>query len=239
MITVIKRGRGISVRRAKDGTAIYFGPVSASDISHVFDSFYYAKRGSPPGRATAVHIGWAGFRGNGYYDDPDLWGIEVRSVSKRLPPHLHHEILDSVQHAIVTRDFGTTREDLMRWVNKNPEKRSGAGAGNEIRSLWYNDGQSRAIEKRQSMYTAAGFTDSEWTQLTSNHIELGMVVHDWSQDTLLIDHPERLGKIQAEQNIALKKLKAGEDPSSVMKSFLVQSGIYESVLKSIGLQLAK
>jgi hypothetical protein len=237
MITIMNRNTGIAVRKTIDGTGTNFGPISTEDIKTVFDAFN--EKNAP---TTVVHTGWAGFRGRGYYDKPDLWGIEVRAVSKALPPYLHREVLDSVQNAIVSKNFGIPRDELNQWIAQNSSFKEKllhrvwpTGRANSLRegisSLWYTS------DANLHLYKAAGFTEEEWKNLTQNNIELNMLVHDWSKDTLLIKRPKLLNQIEVSQKLALESLKAGAPAKEVMRKFLKDSELYTSTLNSIGLNL--
>jgi hypothetical protein len=237
MITVMNRNTGIAIRQSADGTATYFGPISGNNIKTVFDAF---NETNP--KTAIVHTGWAGFRGQGYYDNPNLWGIEVRAVSKTLPPYLHREVLDSVQHAMISKDFGISQSELTNWISERTSLKDKilhrirpAGRATSIReglsSLWYTSDEALLS------YHAAGFTDEEWKHLTENNIELKMLIHDWSKDTLLIQQPKLLSQIRESQKIALENLKSGTPANEVMRKFLKDSELYTATLNSIGLNL--
>lgn len=63
--------------------------------------------------------------------------------------------------------------------------------------------------------------------------EVGFIYHNWERDPLFFDSPEQLRKIKLAQDKATRRLSGSEPTLSIVKDFLLESGIFEIYQNSL------
>ena len=73
--------------------------------------------------------------------------------------------------------------------------------------------------------------------LSKDHHEVKMLIHDWSHHILVYQNPGLAQKILTEQIKAIDRLASGKaSTNQIMSDFLLNSGLYDEGLKSLGLE---
>ncbi len=208
-------------------------------------------RGSWPLGAEYKH-GWVGFWGSDKYDEPGLYGLEYRSIRRYSNETNYREILDRLQRSMMSGDYGVPKEKIKRWLAKGGTE---ANAPDAVSASWYNqdwpgllagagpdvkkalEGDGSRLQKRLPI--------RRLMEQSERHAELKMLVHDWSNDPLVFEDGAFQKRIIAQQARALRRFRSLRAPSRrpeakydpinvIVSDFLVDSGLYDAVWRSIG-----
>ncbi len=236
MVDIVHDGGGIAPRQNED--AIYFGSFSAEDLHGVTNYFLDVAHGENPAISDQYKMGWVGMRGSDKYDQPGLWGLEYRAIHRESRMATHRPVLNGLQFTMAQPELGFSADRFEAWFNgasrENPAER--------VSSAWYNQSwydlflEPRTPEARKALQKIGG---DEFQALAEHAGELKMLLFDWSKDPLFFDQPAKLKSIAKLQARGLVRLSRGEAPSSVMRDFLLDSGIYQDTLLSIGVRVSQ
>ena len=186
---------------------------------------------------STIHLGsqakmaYVGFRGGDTYDDPSLFGFEVRGISKSADTQIIKNFLNTLQWAMKQEDYGVPKQQMEEWISKQPHS-----FYLDMGKTWYQqpweilkaNGFGHRYEEIDS-YLRKHFFDLEKNR------ELKMIFYDWANDPLLFNKPKLLLHIRKEQILALESLKSGmESPVRIMNDFLIHSGLYGIFTRSLG-----
>ncbi|MEK6705391.1 MAG: hypothetical protein AABZ06_06340 [Bdellovibrionota bacterium] len=242
-ITIVQDGNSIKTREGPDGIR-YFGSLMPYILSNVTRYFLNIGRGVILNKHDGyVKIAWVGMRGHDTYDSPNLWGTEFRSISRRSDPALVKNVLNALQYAMVRNEFGVPKEQMEAWI-KSRSTGSITDVPRLLGDAWYNKDWVQLWDKTPN-HPELAF--NKLKKSGENHTELKMLIHDWSKDPLFFNDPVIQKMIAIEQNRALTRLNE-TDPkitdldthiNTIMRDFLLDSGIYEKVLRSLGVKLEK
>jgi len=181
----------------------------------------------------SIKMGWVGFRGHDKFDKPDLMGMEVRSISRDSDMEDMERFLNTIQKTWESQELGIPKERIERWLN---QKNRGV-MDLALTDSWYHQEWIDLLKKADPTVTNEF---SLWTPeqrsrfITNLPEETKMLVHNWAADPLFMDAPEKSKLIAEEQAWALSRLKSGlANPNDIVRSFLLRSRLYESVLSSL------
>ncbi len=181
--------------------------------------------------STDEKMGWIGFRPPKIYDQPGLYGYEYRGIVRTISVAIYRVVLDAVQRALLAPHARAAKTRMSAWLAKQPKELSMQQA---IARTWYDGPLSIP---RSVVFLLTPSLDNTLVDLKRDrHLEVSMLVHDWSNDPMLFDRPEALARVEAEQLRGLRRLEKGDDVGVVMKDFLQDSGLFETVLNSFGLK---
>jgi hypothetical protein len=230
MAIVEEKKYGITGRGEKD--VLFWDNLSTERLEKVFDHLETSRlTGRQPELNSQAKMAYVGFRGADTYDNPELFGFEVRGISHNSNPEYIRNFLNTIQWAMTQDHFGVPKESMKKWM----ELQKGA-VGESLVSTWYN----QSWEKLKN--NGIGHRFEEIDPYFRKHIydleqnrELKMILHDWSNDPLIFDKPKLIERIRKEQLKALATLNNGmTSQQKAMRDFLIHSGLYGIFTRSLG-----
>ena len=126
MLGIVEEKLSVSFNRGEGGVT-HFGPVTAKDLSRMLVDWRTVIRRKTNEFKTKYKIGYAGARSPGFYDDPDVWGEEVRFLTRRMNSKNARALLDSVQHQMDTQAYLATRDQIKAWQSFTREESAATG----------------------------------------------------------------------------------------------------------------
>lgn len=254
MLAIVEDKIAIS-RNAGDGYT-NFGALTSQQLKNLFGDWRkLGRRGKShavenPFR-TQYKISYVGMRGPGFYDDLNVWGEEVRSLTRRTSSRNSRALLDAIQEQMDTAKYLDFENRIQRWIARGEEKLGSSRIDKEVRKLTgelEGDLLYRAHYQKQwgeLVVGAPARIRREFSWLVKKtppyakwNDEVKMLFHDWSFDPLFFDRPEKAAEIVNRQVHALRRLARREGSvNEIMKEFLITSGIYREVLESVGMRV--
>lgn len=230
---------GWPIRTIQSRDTVYFDNLTRSRLRGVTEYFVDRGNGKNPTPGDRFKMGWAGMRGSDKYDQPDLWGIEYRAVVTQRSL-ADEQMLDSIQWGMVHQEYGIPKETIERWLAANRNGASPVEAADAVANAWYRSDApidlSNLPEELKKKVDVKKL-DQVFNQNTNRH-ERQMLFHSWENDPLFFENPAALQRIQQERDIAFEKLSAGKELTGVIQDFLWDSGIAETVGKSLRTDLS-
>ena len=207
--------------------------LSNSILSSLFPLGNYAK------------LGWVGFFGSDKYDEPGLYGLEYRAIAAGVSETDYREILDRIQQSMLRDDYGVPKETIRRWLAGQKNKkfpgvaliaacyhqewpRLFAEASPDVKKATYGFGSQRQQRLTRRL------TKQRLTEQGKGHAELKMLVYNWSNDPLVFEDEAFQKRIVEQQARALGRFQSGEPVNELVSDFIVDSGLYDAVSRSIG-----
>jgi len=235
MISIVEEGKSITKnqKRINGQEVVFFSWLEAYKLIEV--ASYLEARGKHEDfdLGDSIKMGWVGFRGHDKFDKPDLMGMEVRSIGRESDMIEMERFLNALQRTWASSDLGISREKMETWLNEN----YGGRLETALVQNWYHRDWSQLLTTAAPEVQAeiARWSTAERALFISRAPEeLKMLVHDWSQDPVLIDNPKKQKEVQREQLSAIQRLRTGfVQPPEAVRSFLIRSGLYEVVLRSL------
>ncbi len=184
-----------------------------------------------------VKIAWVGFRGHDKFDKPDLMGMEVRSIGRHSPMEVVEPFLNTLQKSWTEQELGIPSERIGEWLEKEHQNNALAA----LDATWYHKEWSEILRKApESVQRVIKDWGPEQRKLFLEAApeETKMLFHNWAQDPLYFGSTTRRHLLAREQALALESLRqGGQSYREVVKSFLLKSGLYERVLRSLKPQI--
>jgi len=234
LITIVRHG--YPVWKRKGMTRTDFGPLRGEKLKSFVQDLIGFGSGDSLRLKTRYKIAYVGIRGEDFYDEPDLWGLEYRTIVPQADHNVMAAVLDAIQWAMAEDDYGLSNEQLMSWgasegLIDNPAE--------VIANSWYNHSWGHVFS--HAPYEIQRRLKPHHRLLlrmrSRRHEELKMLVHDWTKDPLFFGDNDKQNQILAAQMQALDKIFRLEAPVKVVREFLISSGLYEWVPSSLGLEL--
>ncbi|NBX76730.1 MAG: hypothetical protein EBQ92_09265 [Proteobacteria bacterium] len=236
LMTIMEFGGDIKERHSKNGglETHVFGALKPSNLVKMAD--YLVERGKGikgEPLKDQLKMAWVGFRGADKFDEPDLMGMEFRSISALADLKVYERLLDTVQKAWLQQKMGISQEKIKTWL----EEKYQGNYQKALKDNWYQNTWPEVVSKAPSeLRSEVGFLNRQKLSARndSENTELKMLFHDWSKDPLFFEDLNQQEIIRKAQVKAVKELKKKDgDIQTIMTDFLTESGIYEATLKSL------
>ena len=246
MLTVLHEGG--SITREAHGAVTYFDSVPVENLRGDTNYFLKFSKGQEPKIGARYKMGWVGMRGTDTYDKPGLWGLEVRSISSGTDPEVARGFLNGVQQSMNTSAYGVSREQMGRWLEGVSEHQ----IDDRIARAWYGQSVNPYAKSADVFFERASIAvqaklgqgapflaakDKILDAMTGRK-EVKMLLFDWSTDPLVFENPALAEKIASEQLRAIDRILNTPEPNvnDIVSDFLVDSGLYAEVMKSLGVR---
>ncbi len=210
---------------------VYFAPLRAENLVGVTRYFRRVGQGRRRPIGDEYKQAWVGFRGSDTYDQPGLYGLEYRAILGDVDEIIYRERLNDIQRAMVRREYGLDKSRIKTWLGER-------SAPEAVGKSWYNRPWEELLQSASS--EVKGQLKPRLVKVlaskknTTAHVEIKMLVHDWSDDPLVFGDVALEKKITGAQARALARLNPSlENLSIVMHDFLIDSGLYERVAQSL------
>ena len=225
--------RGVILTRKK-GIITEFGGITPSDIEGVinyFDHFYY---GGDIKIGDEFKMGWVGFRGSDTYDELNLYGLEYRAIPKNADQAKTEKMLNAVQAAMTSESYGVPLPQMKRWLELYRPGRSSGGA---ISETFYNQPLKNLLKSlNPEIKNAFGLVGRlKIKGAVEQNQAVKMLLFDWSKDPLLFENPALQQKVFQAQLSAVRDFGGGARANQVLRSFLLDSGLYDELSRSLHL----
>lgn len=260
MLAIVEEGLAISKNAGNGYTS--FGSLLSSQLKSMVKDWRTLGMKNSSDFGTYYKISYMGMRGPGFYDNPNIWGEEVRSLTRRTSSRNARALLDAIQDQMDGMRYLESEDRIQRWIAASDDnfRRSLGGLGRDaaqeewafLRKLtgeWEGDLLYRAHYQKDwaeiVREVAPARIKKEFSWLVKkmpasakSHDEIKMLFHDWSLDPLFFDRPEKAAEIVNRQVHALRRLARRDGTvNEIMKEFLISSGIYREMLESVGMRL--
>ncbi|MSP19799.1 MAG: hypothetical protein EXR74_09555, partial [Bdellovibrionales bacterium] len=120
MLTIVEeRGHGLTSNRSAN--IVFWDTLSPRQLNIVFQHLEKTRvlgQASPLG--SQAKMAYVGFRGGDTYDDPSLFGFEVRGISKSADTQIIKNFLNTLQWAMKQEDYGVPKQQMEEWISKQP-----------------------------------------------------------------------------------------------------------------------
>jgi len=235
MITILESGMEIGLVRNSE--YISFAPLSGGALRLATQYFLDVAQGQSPIIGDKLKMAWVGFRGSDKYDQPGLWGLEVRGIPSNSDPTTIQHFLDAIQYDMNQEDYGISQDRMSRWIKKYDVKWN---VPQMIAATWYNRSWEVLFKNAPAEIRSRINVFRKWRlpQRYQDNDEVKMLLFDWSRDPLFFDKPDQIERIQRAQVQAWKQLmKNPQNRYAILKNFLLESGLYRTVMSSIGISV--
>jgi hypothetical protein len=230
---IVEEGATIQDRRALGPTKEImeiFGSLKPEALYTAFMHFL----GAHPDFKTDAKVAAVAIRGFDFYDSKLAWGLENRRISTPTPSERDLTISNYIQIMMELQLPFWEPNHMIKWSEQFEKNLETRGLG-LIRS-WYNQNISKLLIYTHPQIRKLFFENEKWFRnITAEHQELKMLIHDWSADPFLYQEKVFLDHIQKKQIQAWQQLLKGEPINQVMKNFLVDSGLYAFYVASLGI----
>jgi hypothetical protein len=236
MYCVVEESVGLRV--IEGGGVTYFDSASQQLMAGVGLFFSEVAQGRNPTIKDQFKMGMVGFRGTDTYDQPNLFGIEYRSVNPDSNLAKLGVVLDKVQSAMVTGEFGLPRSTIETWIKSMPKPDQLGGA---VMGIWYQQPfETLFANAHPKVKAAIKSAELDATSLEKQFSKRGkearMLFFNWSFDPVVAGRPELLNRIVDAQVAAISELTANQGSKTlVVKTFLEDSGLYQRVLETFSI----
>jgi hypothetical protein len=230
MKIVEEKKRGITLNGMEQ--AIFFDNLNPERLKLVYNHLQETLRlGGQPPLGSQTKMAYVGFRGGDTFDNPSLIGFEVRAIAEFSNPKYINEFLNTLQWTLSQDNYGISQETMQKWLDQTAKN-----SNVDVDLLYYNhpwerlktNGFGHRFEDVDP-YLRKHFYDLEQNR------ELKMLLHDWSKDPLVFENQKLIAQIRKQQIIALDKLNgATTSPQRIVEEFLIRSGLYGLVTRSLG-----
>ena len=233
----------MNISSIKDANIVYFDSMNDQLLSGVTQYFLDLGAGIERKIGDDFKMSWIGMHGLDKYDQPGLWGLQVRSLPEGGDPVMAKKLLDGLQERM-TGDYGVSGELMGLWFEHN---RRPSQVANAIGELWYNRPWEEMLNSIPDELKRIVDDDliNKLQQAYPRHYEVKMLLHNWSNDPLLFNNPSLKRKIIEQQVKALKQFQGLPFNESwhihslmreTVAGFVEQSGLYDLALKAVGVR---
>lgn len=224
------------------GRTKYFAALTKENLAGVTSYFQSVADGKPKRIGDQFKLGWIGFRGSDKYDAPGLFGYEFRAIQEGSTTKVEGALMDAVRDGMTTGETGLSKDVYQAWLKEQPKnaKIEDLVASNLYNRPWDKVHES-ASKQVAEIYSADDFKTlvQQVTPTGTEHLELKMLFHDWSKDPILYGQPKLSEKILNYQIRAVKELRRNSKRpvDEIVSDFAKYSGLYDEVLKSVGVRI--
>ncbi len=246
MISILEEGS--IIQTSQDEVATYFAPLSPHNLYYAARYFHSEAVGEPLNIGDDLKMAWVGMRGSDKYDEPGLWGLEVRSIGENSNSKTFKNFLNQIQYDMTTRFYNQFSAEMKAWYQGMAEKHGDLDEFSMLQLIWYNQPWKELLSKVPNDYLS--FLPTRWKEKAQIISTLPsfegdaykMLIFDWSENPMVHSNPGLAKQIKQSQIKAIKALMASDnlayDSHDIVKKFLLKSGLFEAVMRSIGLQSA-
>lgn len=220
-IQMIERGLPMTKILAKGEDSVIFFPVSPTDYHEFYKSIMKGREGSQ----VRSKSGTVGLRTSHFYDQPDIWGMEVRYLSPKLEPQQTERALNFFQNKMVSGDYLMTKQEASTYILQR-----NVVLDRVITDLLY----ASTFEK--SIGNSVRFNTNQIEFITKEAQKndfIKMLFHDWSLDPMFVNKLARIQQIKKAQDYAIALLLRGMPSVDVMKIFIKKSAIAHDIKKRV------
>jgi len=235
----------------------HFGALTNVMLYEALNFLQALAKGDRPQSFDEFKMAWVGLRFF-IYDLADSYGLEWRDIGGKDSSKLINTVLNAIQGKMHNKSWGITKESAQRWITHIGEPDSDLLSVEmaKLHYQWPIDKYLARIPKEFNL--DQNFIDKLKIHIISDDMEkrnlnIKMVLHDWSNDTLYFANPDAQKSIRNAQLKAIQSLNRfnsdyvnyGHDNHqsqfdswllTITKDFLLESGIYHDVLESVGLK---
>ncbi len=234
MMAIVEHGTRIVEKDV--GNAIAFDSFDAFRMHRTFDFFRDVGQEGTPKLGDSLKLGFVAVRGPDKYDGlAPLWGLEVRFIPKDVNREAMEHLLNALQASMNTGDFGLEPARFQSWWDARGKK----NPSQEITENWYNREWKDLVRLAPPELKAEFGRDAyDWLRskelqfMTEETKAVKMLVHNWSHDPLV--DGTLASTVVAGQLKGLGRLKQGHTPTEVVRAFLLETKLYDTVLGTIG-----
>jgi hypothetical protein len=236
MMTIVEDGQSITKRESmRNGEVIqWFGWLEPGDLKTVYRYLLARARHEEFNLKDRIKMAWIGFRGHDKFDEPDLMGMEVRAIGRTADMDIIEPFLNTLQKSWMDQELGISKDKLQLWLESQHANRPFQA----LEGTWYHrrwaDVLENASPEIQKRFSQLSIAERQLFYETTPE-ETKLLFQDWSTDPIFIEAtPAQLQLLKREQASALDTLSAGKKAyRQVVRNFLIKSGLYEAVLKSL------
>ncbi|MFN9066160.1 MAG: hypothetical protein ACK5V3_02955, partial [Bdellovibrionales bacterium] len=258
MRDVFENGRSLINNYAEFEGSFYtnFGPLSKNGHAYVLS--YLMAVGLLEGQKgrqvadrlkTRAKIAWVGFFSHHKYDQPNLFGFELRFLDGSDLPLQLLQFLNELPNRVNDRQFGIEDQVFKLWGQKikkleneevDPDLAESLGSDSEPFPLHNEGSVNQALNPHHRLAEIfknlpfsfqkilLGINTQEVQKSFNSRGRLMYLLHDWSLDPLYFDKPQEQIKIRNQQLRALRRWARGENETQVLQDFLLESGLYST-----------
>lgn len=258
--------KGVSIIHNQSNSSINFSFLGKDSIAKAFDYIYALGKKGPEtelnpegtsGLGTEAKMGWVGLWGHDKYDKADVMGFEFRFLTGKDKEPAMINYLSAFPELIAKKDFGLSENDLNNWylqvLRSQAESRGGKrgfyylqnfinSPNLETHYLFAKISPHRSYEDLiQSLHydyrrILLSMDQKKVSKAFNDRGRLRYLIHDWSQDPILIGKDAEIKKIEDAQVRAVRRWASGQNETQVVQEFLIDSGLYFIFAESIGLK---
>ncbi len=233
MVTIVEEGLGPT--KVQSQGVVFFDGASQQMIAGVGQYFSALANGQNPQIRDQFKMGFVGFRGTDTYDQPNLIGIEYRSVNPNSDIDKMAVILNRLQKMMTTKEFGLPRATIESWIRSMPQPDQVGGA---LMGIWYKQPFARLFQNAHPRVKAAiekaGLDAAQLEeQFATASTDVRMLFFNWSFDPIVAGRPALLEAIIREQvEVIEKSPRLSVFNTNTVGKFLKNSGLYARVLET-------
>lgn len=246
LFEVLSNLQKISMVSVKEGGFVYFDSLKAPVLEGATNYFYIVGKGVDHAINDDYKMALVGMRGSDKFDQPNLWGQEVRAIGGKVAgTDFMVEALNAVQKKMDVPEPAVDAGQMQRWYDKMTARRKRLPSpGTLLASAWHDrGGNARDIitAMPRSLRALATPKVAEILETSKLRAQLSILFFDWSKDPLFFEAPEKLTRIRNAQAAALEALDRRGTLDVLVKdisrTFLRDSGIAEEIFRDFGLDL--
>lgn len=215
-------------------TATSFSKMDGPNILFNLWVKFFNKGMRPSAKIKMFEKNYVGIRGEDIYDEPNLWGIEVRSLNRKFDDKKTRALLDGLESSGLREDFGLRPKQVEEWIG---ELEDPSVQMRELSTKLYPDYRNSNI---QIKHLSPG-EHKVWKKLKFKSEKADerwkFIMHDWSKDLLFYDNPVALKEIRAARIRAMRRHLQQENTVEISRAFLIESGIYRILGESLGIKI--
>ncbi|MGZ6480599.1 MAG: hypothetical protein ACXWQE_14910, partial [Bdellovibrionales bacterium] len=230
-----------NINPIENGEYTYWSHLDAENLGGVAAYLLDAARGKVRAIADDFKLAYIGFRGSDKYDEPGLFGFEIRyfppPVRKtKRAAELAALYADGIQKGLVTRNYGVSPEQMSAWIQANQKPKQ--KLPNLIASTWYDRSERDLIKNLPAESRALVNVGAIEDAVAASGDQAKILFHRWDLDPLAQGNAAWQALILAQQKIAIDRvLKNPRVTAKAVREFLMDSQIAQRFVESIGAKL--
>ncbi|MGE3974131.1 MAG: hypothetical protein AB7F59_06355 [Bdellovibrionales bacterium] len=211
-----------------------FDSLNPQRLLNAFLFFYH--RGNPKKIIKDKKEAWVSLRADAY-DTPGVYGYEFRAISGNDSLSALKSLLDRIHTDMVTGDVAFSTSNLWNWYQHQTENLQ-RDMFEVVENTWYRKPFKQlyqelhpGLKPHLSFITRRKFEFYGWKTES-----IKMLLYDWTSDPLFWNDSAAQTRILQSQQRALTRLKTEYNYLRVIADFAKESGLWERVTGSFGMQ---